>query len=75
MIKLVQVSVTLTDEQLGALTMIRRGEVKGFGWPDYITSGMAESLITLGAISHQGDVTTFGHLIIQATGNDSVATQ
>lgn len=75
MIKLVQLTMSLTDEQLVALTMIRRGEVKGFGWPDYVTNHMAESLIILGVISHQGDVTTVGHLIIQATGNDSVVTQ
>lgn len=75
MIKLVQLTLALTDEQLVALTMIRRGEIKGFGWPDYVTNHMAESLIVLGVISHQGDVTTVGHLIIQATGNDSVVTQ
>lgn len=75
MIKVISISLALTDEQLVALTMIRRGEVKGFGWPDYITNHMAESLIILGVISHQGDVTTVGHLIIQATGNDSVVTQ
>lgn len=75
MIKLVQLTLALTDEQLVALTMIRRGEIKGLGWPDYVTNHMAESLIVLGVISHQGDVTTVGHLIIQATGNDSVVTQ
>lgn len=75
MIKLVNIQLVMTDEQLITLTMIRRGEVKGFGWPDYITNNMAESLINLGLISHQGDVTTAGQLAIQSTGNDSVVTQ
>lgn len=75
MIRLTQITLTLTDEQVVALTLIRRGELKGFGWPDCISNDMAQSLIDLGLISHQGDMTTSGVLVIQATGNDTVVTQ
>lgn len=73
--RIVPIHITLTEGQVTALTMIRRGEVKGFGWPDCVENSMAEALINLGLISHRGEVTTAGNLVVQSTGNESVVTQ
>ena len=75
MIRLVKIQLSLTDAQMVALVQIKRCDVKGWGWPDDIPNEVAGDLIALGLISHQGDLTTSGELVILATGNDSVVTQ
>lgn len=73
--KLVTIQFALTRTQLNALTAIKRGEVKGWGWPEDLCNETAGSLINLGVISHQGELTHAGELVISAAGLESVVNQ
>ena len=73
--RLVTIQFALTESQLNALTAIKRGQVKGWGWPEDLCNETAGSLINLGVISHQGDLTHAGELVISAAGLESVVAQ
>lgn len=70
--KLVTVQFALVDSQLNALLAIKRAQVRGQGWPDDMCNETAGSLINLGLIGHQGDITTAGELVISSSGLESV---
>lgn len=72
--RLVNIQFTLTDSQLNALTSIKRGAVKGWGWPDDVDSVGRFELIALGLLSGW-DLTLAGELVISSCGLDSVVNQ
>lgn len=73
--KLVTIQFALTQSQLNALTAIKRGQVKGWGWPDGIGSKLAADLMDQGFINHRGNLTNAGELVISASGLESVVNQ
>lgn len=73
--KLVAIQFALTDSQINALTSIKRGQVKGWGWPDGVGSKDAMYLMDQGLISERGTLTNAGELVISASGLESVVNQ
>lgn len=69
---LVTVQFVITQSQLNALLAIKRAQARGMGWPDGMCNETAGSLINLGLIGHQGDITIAGELVISSSGLDSV---
>lgn len=73
--KLVAIQLTLTESQINALTSIKRGEVKGWGWPDDVGCQATCELLELGLVGTRGTLTHAGELVISAAGLESVVNQ
>lgn len=73
--KLVVIQLTLTEAQLNALTAIKRGQVKGWGWPDDVGCQLGVELMELGLVGARGQITHAGELAISSAGLESVVNQ
>lgn len=73
--KLVCVQFVLTDDQLNALTAIKRAEIKGWPVPHDLCEATALSLCELGITGLNDVLTHAGELVISAAGLESVVRQ